>query len=395
MFTVCRVNVCGSFLHVSFVLIGMYWIPRWRMVRRPVVIMGAACTSALFGLIVCNRMLPSKLPHCAAMCTTAKSSSYAILHKHASNIQVQHSLVKHFDVNFLGSNSPIEDRFVAGTSQALNSALFSIIDGHKGLRCSSHLQKHLLRYVSSSLSSSAQLTGRDDLRILLDMDGTSQPQPDDSNEKQTVTLSDNTVEQCLNKAFISLDNDISNAGLDDIKMVLKGHSFTEEMKQRVMTTIEGACAILAMVQPQSISVASTGDCRVVLGQKLANNTWKAIPLSNDQNAHNQDEVERLKQAHPGEEETVIASGRVLGSLMPFRTFGDSDFKWEKKYLERIVMTWPNYLTPPYITAEPVVTHHRVEKSDRFLILASDGLWERMTDEEAVAVVRNMKEPRER
>ena len=46
--------------------------------------------------------------------------------------------------------------------------------------------------------------------------------------------------------------------------------------------------------------------------------------------------------------------------MPFRTFGDVDFKWEK-YLEGIVQVWPNYYTPPYVIAEPVITKHKIRQ----------------------------------
>ena len=185
---------------------------------------------------------------------------------------------------------------------------------------------------------------------------------------------------------MSLDSDIGEAALADIKMVLLGHSFTTEMKERVMTAIEGACAITALVRQRNVFVANTGDCRVVIGQKLPDNTWEAIPLSHDHNALNEAEVQRLKSSHPGEENTVIIGDRVLGSLMPFRTFGDVDFKWEKKYLENVVPVWPNYFTPPYMTAEPVVTKHEVQAGDKFMILASDGLWERITNEDAVNVV---------
>lgn len=36
---------------------------------------------------------------------------------------------------------------------------------------------------------------------------------------------------------------------------------------------------------------------------------------------------------------------------------------------------PNYYTPPYLTARPEVVHHRLTPRDRFLVIASDGLWD--------------------
>ena len=149
----------------------------------------------------------------------------------------------------------------------------------------------------------------------------------------------------------------------------------------------GACSIVSLVRESDIFVANTGDCRVVVGHQVPNGSWQAIPLSVDQNAQHPGEVERIKKAHPGEENTVIMNGRVLGNLMPFRTFGDVDFKWEKKYLESVgIPLSPFYFTPPYITAEPLVTHCQLQGGDKFMIVASDGLWERITNEEAVNVV---------
>lgn len=47
----------------------------------------------------------------------------------------------------------------------------------------------------------------------------------------------------------------------------------------------------------------------------------------------------------------------------------------------------NCLTPPYLTAEPVITTTKIEleKGD-FLILASKGLWDHLTNEQAVGLV---------
>lgn len=45
--------------------------------------------------------------------------------------------------------------------------------------------------------------------------------------------------------------------------------------------------------------------------------WKVERLTTDQNGDNDSEVERVRQAHPGEPECVI-DRRVLGALAPFR-----------------------------------------------------------------------------
>lgn len=59
---------------------------------------------------------------------------------------------------------------------------------------------------------------------------------------------------------------------------------------------------------------------------------------------------------------------------------------------------PGFKTPPYVTATPVVTHRKLSlpnpgssepkpsSSLKFLVLATDGLWDELSSEEVVALV---------
>jgi pyruvate dehydrogenase phosphatase len=47
---------------------------------------------------------------------------------------------------------------------------------------------------------------------------------------------------------------------------------------------------------------------------------------------------------------------------------------------------PPPYTPPYVGTQPDIFHLTLTPKDRFLILASDGLWDYLTDEEAVEIV---------
>ena len=359
----------------------------FRHFRRPVCVLGAACTTLFVGAAIIKHF---NAANCIASCSTFKYLSYERLKNNEGSRKVIHPAIRSFDVNYLGSNSPIEDRFVAGFSPGLGIGLFSIIDGHKGFRCSHFIQNNLLQYVKSSLFRKIVGSVESDLEICMSMNRTTTELEPVlawvANSVQSIPTS--VVEECLSSTFNILDEHISNEALSDVKLILEGHSMVPELKERVLRAIEGACVILAVIQMDSISVASTGDCRVVVGRKHVENSIQAIQLSMDQNSRNTYEVERMKKAHPGEE--VIFNGRVLGSLMPFRTFGDVDFKWERKYLEGLVPVWPNYRTPPYITAEPVVTHHKILENDHFMVIASDGLWERISNEEVVNIVAQTK-----
>jgi len=88
--------------------------------------------------------------------------------------------------------------------------------------------------------------------------------------------------------------------------------------------------------------------------------------------------------------------------MPLRAFGDVSFKWSRELQAGVLQslesgvdldslnmyqhTPPNYLTPPYLDAAPELLYHALRPQDRFLILASDGLWDEMGSQQAVQLV---------
>ena len=112
---------------------------------------------------------------------------------------------------------------------------------------------------------------------------------------------------------------------------------------------------------------------------------------------NPSEVQRVLSEHPAEEaSTCLKYERLLGRLAPLRAFGDAKFKWSKKKQEKLfperglkpLSDAKEFLTPPYLTAEPEVTSYQLQHSDKFLILATDGFWDMLSNEEAVDFVRD-------
>ena len=382
---------------------------RTRKWRKPLVLVGVTCTSVLFGMVVFQRVLSSKSHHLTShvaplhspspslslskYCSTCNSSVYKRLKKFESTKLFKDSVVKRLDVVFLGSNSPIEDRFVVGTSEGLGATFLSMIDGHKGTLCSQYLQENMLQHVSAYFAK--EHGQKDDMRVVLDMDLVTKGLSDNEvithrdNVGESVLTSE-VVMEGLKKSLAGLDDKMSQTGLDAVKALLAGKPLTGELRSQIETAVHGACALTTMLRRNEIFVANTGDCRAVVGREGVGpqHRWKPLPLSVDQNAQNADEVNRLLAAHPGEVGTVIANGRVLGSLMPFRTFGDVDLKWERQYLTKIAVMVPLdvYKTPPYVIAEPVLTQHKFTPADKFLVLATDGLWERLSNQQVVDIV---------
>jgi pyruvate dehydrogenase phosphatase len=158
--------------------------------------------------------------------------------------------------------------------------------------------------------------------------------------------------------------------------------------------IAGSCALLAFYDTQSqlLRVACTSDSRAVLGRKNSLGDWTATALSVDLDGDNADEVARIRGEHPGEKD-VIKNGRIFGGLQPTRTFGDSAYKWSQETSLALRLSFwarkPNnqITTPPYVIANPVITTTKIEpdKGD-FVVMASDGLFEMLTQEEVVGLV---------
>lgn len=59
-------------------------------------------------------------------------------------------------------------------------------------------------------------------------------------------------------------------------------------------------------------------------------------------------------------------------------------KWNNALLEMFRIEYVG--ASPYITCLPYLKHHRLSPKDKYLILSSDGLYQYLTNEEAVAEV---------
>ncbi|KAF3433083.1 hypothetical protein FNV43_RR24185 [Rhamnella rubrinervis] len=121
----------------------------------------------------------------------------------------------------------------------------------------------------------------------------------------------------------------------------------------------GSTAVVALLTPDHIVVANCGDSRAVLCRG-----GRAFPLSNDHKPDRSDERERIEAA--GGRVIFLNGARVEGILAMSRAIGD-------KYLK------------PIVTSEPEITFTKREPDDECLILASDGLWDVLSNDLACGV----------
>lgn len=123
----------------------------------------------------------------------------------------------------------------------------------------------------------------------------------------------------------------------------------------------GTTAVVAVFSPSKIVIANCGDSRAVLSRGGA-----AIPLTKDHKPERDDETSRIEAA--GGRVIYWDGYRVSGLLALSRALGD-------RYLKQYVISEPDVLCLP-----------RTD-DDECLILASDGLWDVISNETACDVAR--------
>ncbi|PSS28538.1 Protein phosphatase 2C 14 [Actinidia chinensis var. chinensis] len=123
----------------------------------------------------------------------------------------------------------------------------------------------------------------------------------------------------------------------------------------------GACCVTALIGGNEIVISNLGDCRAVLCR-----TGVAEALTNDHRAGQEDERKRI-ESKGGYVEMHRGAWRVHGVLSVSRSIGDAHLK-------------------DWVLAEPDTKTLYMTQDMEYLILASDGLWEEVGNQEAVDIV---------
>jgi serine/threonine protein phosphatase PrpC len=139
-----------------------------------------------------------------------------------------------------------------------------------------------------------------------------------------------------------------------------------------------------------ITTANVGDSRVVLGIGDANQVYTSKRLTHDHRVDDPIEIERIQRAGG-----FLFRNRVLGILAVTRSIGDhvlKDFVIAHPYVHELRLN----------VAEIENVDNRSEKKNstslnngekdkymnKFLIMACDGLWDVLSDEDAVKIVNS-------
>ncbi len=130
---------------------------------------------------------------------------------------------------------------------------------------------------------------------------------------------------------------------------------------------DGTCVIAALICDGILYAANLGDSRAVVCRD-----GDTIALSDDHKPNRPDELSRIQAA--GGFVAVYGVPRVGGRLAISRALGDAHLK-------------APCLPQNWVSATPEVKVHTITGMDEFLILACDGVWDVLSNAQAVKIVK--------
>jgi pyruvate dehydrogenase phosphatase len=156
----------------------------------------------------------------------------------------------------------------------------------------------------------------------------------------------------------------------------------------------GSCCLVGVICGGSLYIANLGDSRAVLGRVVrATGEVLAIQLSPEHNVAIESVRQEMQSLHPDDPKIVVLKHnvwRVKGLIQISRSIGDvylkkAEFNKEPLYAKfRLRETFKS----PILSSDPSISVHELQEHDQFLIFASDGLWEHLSNQDAVDIVQN-------
>ncbi|KAH8975541.1 hypothetical protein BDL97_01G163300 [Sphagnum fallax] len=160
--------------------------------------------------------------------------------------------------------------------------------------------------------------------------------------------------------------------IDDTKLAI-AEAYKQTDQDYLKTEISqsrdaGSTASTAVLVGDRLLVANVGDSRAVICRG-----GKAVALSTDHKPNRTDERQRIEDA--GGVVMWAGTWRVGGVLAVSRAFGDR-------------------LLKQYVVADPEIQEDTIKEGVDFLVLASDGLWDVVSNQDAVSMVATIPDAEE-
>ena len=205
------------------------------------------------------------------------------------------------------------------------------------------------------------------------------------------------IEAQLKKELVKYPDDFEKAYKEAFVQVnLKMH------EQEFDDSMSGTTAITAFFKGTQFTVANIGDSRAVVGEKKGKRVI-AYSLSIDQTPYRQDERERVKACG-----AVVMSCDQLEGIVPYHenwgvnlgeeldNGGDPPRVWAPgKSFPGCAFTrsiGDSVAESIGVTAEPELLRKELTEEDQFVVLASDGVWEFLTNQSVADMILKFTDP---
>ena len=188
---------------------------------------------------------------------------------------------------------------------------------------------------------------------------------------------------------------------DDLAPIIKKTFIVENKSllrnKQINSDLSGSTCVSVIYTPEKLIIANIGDSRVVLGKciekkdqnqfekifEIDNKTkWVAKNLSRDHKPTIQEEAQRIIKKGGRIRPMKDEDGEFIGPLRVYM---------REKDMPGLAMTrsFGDYFgSIAGVIAEPEVTEYFLKEEDKFMILASDGLFEFMSSQEVVDIVKD-------
>ncbi|XP_030483910.1 probable protein phosphatase 2C 38 isoform X2 [Cannabis sativa] len=248
--------------------------------------------------------------------------------------------------NLLEDQSQLESGPMSSFESGPQGTFVGIYDGHGGPEASRFVNEHLFKHIKKFTS-----------------------------ENQGMSA------DVISKAFLATEEDF-------LSLVKK------QWQIKPLLASVGSCCLVGIICSGKLYIANAGDSRVVLGKlEKAVKQVKAIQLSVEHNASYESVRDELHLLHPNDPQIVVLKHkvwRVKGIIQISRSIGDAYLKKAEFNREPLLSKFRLSETfhKPILQAEPAISVQKLFPEDKFLIFASDGLWEHLSNQEAVDIVHS-------
>jgi serine/threonine protein phosphatase PrpC len=150
-------------------------------------------------------------------------------------------------------------------------------------------------------------------------------------------------------------------------------------RQDIDISFSGTTAVSVLVRGNQCICSNCGDSRAIIGS-FTRNGWVSVALSKDHKPENAEEKERIKKSNGRVEPFKNAQGSFVGPMRVWLKNDDIPGLAMSRSIGDLVASQAG------VISKPDVFVHTLRPSDKFIVIASDGIWEFISSEECVNII---------